>query len=64
MIQQWYLEMPDKLSKLLAERKAAGLPIKSDDEREQLERRHEKEFLHSQGDYTEEVRAPASWQAG
>ena len=57
VIQQWFLEMPDKLSKLLAARDAAGLPVKSDEERERLERRHEKEFLRSQGDYTEEVRS-------
>ena len=57
MIQQWYLEMPDKLSKLLAARKAAGKPIKSDAEREQLERQHEIEFLRTQGNYTDEVRA-------
>ena len=56
VIQQWYLEMPDKLSKLLAARDAAGKPVKSDEEREELERRHEKEFLRSQGNYTEEVR--------
>ena len=48
--------MPGKLSKLLAARAAAGKPIKSDEEREELERRHEKEFLRTQGDYTEEVR--------
>ena len=60
MIQQWFLEMPDKLGKLLAEHDAtiyaAGLPVKSDEERERLERKHEKEFLRSQGNYTEEVR--------
>ncbi len=56
MIQQWYLEMPDKLSRLLAARSAAGKPIKSDEEREELERCHEKEFLRTQGNYTEAVR--------
>jgi len=68
VIQQWFLEMPDKLGKLLAEHDAtlyaAGLPVKSDEERERLERRHEKEFLRSQGNYTEEVRPAVSWHSG
>ena len=55
MIQQWFLKMPDELSELLAARGTAGKPIKSDEEREELERRHEKEFLRTQGDYTEQV---------
>ena len=56
VIQQWYLKMPEELSKLLAARGTAGKPVKSDEEREQLERRHEIEFLRTQGNYTDEVR--------
>ena len=74
-IRKWYAEMPDKLGQILASRTAEGLPVKSTEEREALERQREKEFLATQGDYTSEVRkmactrtmcqslsaAPASW---
>lgn len=48
--------MPEKLGGFLAERPAGEVPVKSTEEREALERMREKEFLETEGDYTNEVR--------
>lgn len=54
-IKKWYAEMPDLLGNLLADRPGGNFPVKSTEEREELEQFREKEFLQSQGDYTAEV---------
>lgn len=55
-IKKWYAEMPDKLGGFMAERRAGEVPVKSTEEREALERQREKEFLASEGDYSNKVR--------
>ena len=56
MIKKWYAEMPEQLGNLLASRPASQGSVKSTEEREELERMREKEFLESEGNYTNAVR--------
>ena len=56
MIKKWYAEMPNQLGTLLADRPAGETSVKSNEEREELERLREKEFLASEGNYTNAVR--------
>lgn len=55
-IKKWYAEMPDKLGAFMAKRREGEVTVKSTEEREELERLREKEFLESEGNYTNEVR--------